>query len=82
MHVMLENTLKIQVLAGGGKGRILRIQAPLTADWERKKGESHGWDRVGHNNEARERARQSDGAAYRRPAKKRRPTLAAQSDQF
>ena len=35
-----------------------------------------------HNNEARERARQSDGAAYRRPAKKRRPTVAAQSDQF
>ena len=32
-----------------------------------------------HNNEARERARQSDGAAYRRPAKKRRPTVAAQS---
>ena len=59
MHVMLENTLKIQVLAGGGKGRILRIQAPLTADWERKKGESHGWDRVGHNNEARERARRA-----------------------
>ena len=34
------------------------------------------------HNEARERARQSDGAAYCRPAKKRRPTVAAQSDQL
>ena len=37
-----------------------------------------------HNNEARERARQSDGAAHYllAKAKKRKPPVAAQSDQF